>query len=186
MFDPHTDCSICKTDNNNQEGTTMTDSNNQEGTTNMATDYTDYTTAAATNLIEAELREKIAALQIERDQAKAREARTDTELESVRSAYRLLKSSLQNDLKEWADQYIQPGDDDYKELSELMVNNGLEGLKRTFTVSVSVRYDFEVEVEATDEDEARDEVDNNITSYAQDYVYLNDSPDDIDIDVSEA
>lgn len=49
-----------------------------------------------------------------------------------------------------------------------------------------VSYDFEVEVEATDEDEARDEVDNNITTYAQDYVYLSDTPDDMDIEATEA
>lgn len=127
----------------------------------------------------ATLREKIAELEIERDEARVKRDRYAAELLS-------LKQSIQGDLAEFANSYLQSGDEDYKELSELMVNNGLEGLKRTFTVTVRVSYDFEVEVEATDEDEARDEVDNNITTYAQDYVYLSDTPDDMDIEATEA
>jgi hypothetical protein len=123
---------------------------------------------------------------IERDEARARIAAHAAEVQSAQAAYRLLKSSLQSDLAEWAESYIQPGDEDYKELSELMVNNGLEGLKRSFIVGVRVTYEFEVEVEAADEDEAQDEVDNNITTYAHEHVSLYDSPDDTDFEVNEA
>lgn len=125
------------------------------------------------------LREKVAELQIERDEARVRTARAESALTSV-------QRSLQEDLTEFANSYLQSGDEDYKELSELMVNNGLEGLKRTFEVTVRVTYEFTVEVEATDEDEARDEVDNDITSYAEDNVYLGDTPDEVDIEVTEA
>lgn len=118
-------------------------------------------------------------LTIERDQLREQRDRMIQQLHK-------LKSSLQYDLKAWADNNLQPGDDDYKELSELMVENGLDGLKRSFTVSVRVTYEFEVEVDATDEDEARDEVDNNITTHVHENVSLYDTPDDYDLDVSEA
>ena len=105
--------------------------------------------------------------------------------DEVTASRRVLVTSLQGALEEFANSRLQVGDEDYKALSDLMVDNGLDGLKRTFTVTVRVSYDFEVEVEASDEDEARDEVDNNLYTYAQDYVDLS-SPDDQDIEAQEA
>lgn len=129
-----------------------------------------------TDTIDA-LTAKVADLTNEREEARLQRDRAVNTLSE-------LKSSLQYDLKEWAEQYIVPGTDDYKELSELMVNNGLEGLKRSLSVTVRVTYEFEVEVESTDEDEARYEVDNNLSTYVGDNVSLWDTPDYYDIDVT--
>lgn len=191
MFDPHVDCNLCST-NPNQEGSTMSE----------------FITADAA--VAADLREKVAELQLERNQAKAErdtaiierdEARAliagfdalqiarnkaVAEVEVLSTSLRGLKASLQYDLKEWAEQNLTPGDTDYQELHDLMVSNDLEGLKRTFTVNVSVTYTFEVEVEATDEDEARDVVDNDLDTYVGDNVNLWDTPDDYDIEATEA
>lgn len=118
------------------------------------------------------LRENIVELRIERDEARARLG--------------LLRESVQDSLKEFAEDHLVEGSPEYKALSELMAENGMSGLKRTFNVTVRVSYEFEVEIDAEDEDEARDIVDNDITTYAQDYVMLQDTPDDTDIDATEA
>lgn len=163
MFDPHTDCNICSTDNN-QEGTNMTDFN----------DITNLTDSIAN------LREKVAELQIERDAARNQRA-AQTEL------FNKFKRSLQQDLAGFAADNLDPSDESYRDLHEVMVDNGLEGLKRNFTVTVRVTYEFEVEVEATDEQAAQDEVDNNITEHANNHVNPGwDSPYDLDIEVEEA
>ena len=125
-----------------------------------------------------ELREKVAELQLQRNSATA-------ELEALRSAHRRLISGLQQDLESWAEENLEVGDSNHQELSELMVNNGLEGLKRKFKVTVQVRFEFEVEVEASDEDAARDEVDNELYTYIQDNVDYSDYSD-YDIEAEEA
>lgn len=126
------------------------------------------------------LRENIAELRIERDEARNRQN------QAVLDHQRNLLSSLEDSLKEFAEEHLLEGSDEYKALSELMTDNGMSGLKRTFNVTVRVSYEFEVEIDAEDEDEARDIVDSDITTYAQDYVMLQDTPDDLDIDVTEA
>jgi hypothetical protein len=95
-----------------------------------------------------------------------------------------LRDSLQTDLADWAENYLSPGDDDYKALSEVMTDNGLEGLKRTFNVTVEVTCRFDVEVEATDEDAARDEVDNNINKHIDNNLDTS-YPDEVNLDVYE-
>lgn len=141
----------------------------------MFIDYTSITEAnsAITELTQAK---ETLALRVEQ---------LTNELDALRGAHRRLISSLQYDLKAFAESNLEAGDDAYQELSELMVNNGLEGLKRTFKVTVQVRYEFEVEVEATDENEARDEVDNELYTYIQDNVDYSDYSD-YDIDAEEA
>jgi hypothetical protein len=102
-----------------------------------------------------------------------------------KAAYRLLVQSLQQDLAEWAESNLVSDDDSYKELSELMVNNGLDGLTRQFTVLVQVTYSFEVEVEAASEDDARDEVDNDIHTHINDNLDTG-YYDDVQFEVNEA
>lgn len=144
-------------------------------------------TAAADALIISELREKLAERTVEMAEARAKRDQALADLQAVRGQFSTLKAALQQDLASFAEGYLDSGDEAaYRELNELMQSNGLDGLKRSFSVTVRVTYEFEVEVEASDEDEARDEVDNNLTSYAQDNVYSWDTPDDYDIEVSEA
>ena len=119
-------------------------------------------------------------------QTQSKLSRLDTDFVHLRAANRDLRNNLQESLADWAQSYLQAGDDDYKALSELMVDNGLEGLKRTFNVTVRVTYEFEVEVEATDEDSARDDVDNDIQTHVNDHVSLWDLPDYSEIEVEEA
>ena len=96
-----------------------------------------------------------------------------------------LKRSLQYDLKAWADENLDAGDDSYKELSEVMVSNGLDGLNRDYTVTVHVKYEFQVTVNAADEDEARESVESDIYNHLSDNLELS-YYDDIDFDVDEA
>lgn len=96
-----------------------------------------------------------------------------------------LKASLQEGLSDWAENNLDSGSAAYGELSDLMIDNDLEGLKRSYTVKVRVTYEFEVEVEAANDDEARDEVDNDIYTHIHDNVTL-DYYEDIDIEATEA
>lgn len=157
--------------NHNNPNTLSFNDINQKGST-----MTDITSTSDSPVVAA-LAERDTAI-IQRDEARARIAAVEAQIRS-------LKASLQFDLKEWAEQNLEAGDSDYQELHDLMVSNDLEGLKRTFTVTVRVSYDFEVEVEATDEDAARDEVDDDIHQYASDYVDVS-SPDDYEIEATEA
>lgn len=144
--------------NNNLEGTNMTDNNIITTVPGFASVVAAY---PAVGDKFTELLDQITELKAQLDAAKQQRAFAVSELAQ-------LKQNLQRDLADWAEQNLTAGDDDYAELSELMVNNDLEGLKRKFAVTVRVTYEFVVEVEATDEDAAQDEVDNDIYSYASD------------------
>jgi hypothetical protein len=119
------------------------------------------------------------------DPVQAELNRTKAELQLVRERFHNLKENLQSDLSEWANDNLDDGEPHYQELSELMQNNGLEGLKRTFTVIATLTYTFEVEIKAADRDAARDEVDNDIQTHISEnldvYYY-----DDVDLEVREA
>lgn len=117
-------------------------------------------------------------LQAERDTAREALARVRAELSGLRS-------DLQQALAVWAENNLDETDSSYAELSELMTDNGLEGLKRKFTVTVRVSYEFDVEVMAASEDEAQDEVDNDIYTHIDENLDAH-SYDDIDFDVTEA
>lgn len=110
--------------------------------------------------------------------------RTKAALELVNRKLSEVTESLQSDLTDWAGHYLTPGDEDHNELNELMQNNGLEGLNRTYTVSVSVRYTFEVDVEAVSDDAASELVDNNIYDYIRDNLDIS-YYDDVDLEVTE-
>lgn len=101
------------------------------------------------------------------------------------ASLRNVLDSLQSDLADWAESNLAAFECSYDELHELMQNNGLEGLKRKYTVTVHVNYTFEVEVEATSEDEARDLVDNDVYDYIRDNIDLS-YYDDVDIEATEA
>jgi hypothetical protein len=161
------------------KGTTMTEYNNTNNADAPLADWEKELLLGADPVVTVqELREKVAELQLQRNSATA-------ELEALRSAHRRLISGLQQDLESWAEENLEVGDSNHQELSELMVNNGLEGLKRKFKVTVQVRFEFEVEVEASDEDAARDEVDNELYTYIQDNVDYSDYSD-YDIEAEEA
>ena len=119
------------------------------------------------------------------DPVQAELNRTKAELQLLRNRLNNLKEGLQSDLSEWANDNLDDSEPYYHELSDIMQKHDLEGLKRTFTVTATVTYTFEVEVTATDEDAARDEVDNDIQTYIGDnldmYYY-----DDVDLEVREA
>ena len=110
--------------------------------------------------------------------------RTKAELSLVRERLHTLKDGLQANLSEWANDNLDDSEPYYRELSEIMQNHGLEGLKRTFTVTARITYTFEVEVIAADEDAARDEVDNDIQTHIGEHldVYYY---DDVDLEVNE-
>jgi hypothetical protein len=160
--------------------------NDQEGTTNM----TDNGFAAADFASLTQIKETLTAQRdvalIERDEARARIAAFEAQTVRAQRELASLKSNLQAGLKDWAEANLDSSDGTYTDLHQLMVENGLEGLKREFEVTVRVTYEFTVTVEASDEDEARDEVDNNLTDHVRNNVSLWDSPDDYDIDVEEA
>lgn len=98
---------------------------------------------------------------------------------------RYLKEGLQSDLADWAENNLDNTSDEYRELSEVMQSHGLAGLARDYDVTVRVTYEFTVTVVATDEDQAREEVDNDIYSHLSDNVDTT-CYDDIDFEVSEA
>ena len=111
--------------------------------------------------------------------------RTKAELQIVTQRLNALKDGLQSDLSEWANDNLDDSEYYYRELSEIMQNHGLEGLKRAFTVTATITYTLTVEVTATDEDAARDEVDNDIQTHIGEnldiYYY-----DNVDLEVNEA
>jgi hypothetical protein len=100
--------------------------------------------------------------------------RTKAQLEVTRNMLSSLRAGLQLDLTRFAEDYLTAGDEDYRALNDLMLENDLEGLKRTFSVTIEVSYTVEVEVEASSEDEARDLVDNDVVDYLQDNIDLSD------------
>jgi hypothetical protein len=116
-------------------------------------------------------------VQIELNKAKAA-------LELSQNAIRNLRESLQTDLADWAESNLDSSDYSYKELSELMQENGLEGLKRTFTVNVKLEFSFEVEIEAKDEDEAKELVEADLDQHISDHLDVN-YPDYTDFDVNQ-
>lgn len=129
----------------------------------------------------------LAAITSQRDVLIEQLERTKTERDRIVDELSMLKRSLQQDLADWAENNLDSGDDSYKELSELMENNGLEGLKRQYIVTVRVTYEFEVEVEASSEDEAQSLVDDDIFTYANDNVRPGwDTPYDSEFEVNEA
>ena len=111
--------------------------------------------------------------------------RTKAEVLVLKDRINTLKDGLQTDLSEWANNNLDDSEPYYRELSELMQSHGLDGLKRAFTVTATITYTFEVEVIATDEDAARDEVDNDIQTHIGEnldvYYY-----DEVDLEVNEA
>lgn len=80
------------------------------------------------------------------------------------------KSNAQAALTDWAESHIDEDSSEWTEFSEMLEEIGLEGLKKTYRVTVRVTYETEVEVEATSEDAARDEVDNNLSDYIYDTI----------------
>jgi hypothetical protein len=116
----------------------------------------------------------------------ARVQEISAELENLRGAYRSLRSGMEDGLQQFAEDHLDSSDDSYQALSDLMVEHGMSGLKREFEVTVRATYEFTVYVTATDEDEARNEVDNDLTNHVHDNVSLYDTPDDYDIEVDNA
>lgn len=96
-----------------------------------------------------------------------------------------MRDGLQTDLAEWAGSNLDSSSDEYRELHEVMVNNGLDGLTRDFNVTVTVSFTVDVTLTATDEDAAREEVEDNLTDYLSDHIDLS-YPDDVDVSVYEA
>jgi len=88
---------------------------------------------------------------------------------NLEDQFNAFKRDAQDALAEWAVTHLDD-DDKRKELSEVMEELGLEGIKRSFTAVVNVTYVVEVEVEATSEDNAREEIDNNLSDYIYDKI----------------
>lgn len=120
----------------------------------------------------------------ERDFAQQAVTVVKDQLDQSGLALRLFKETTQEALSGFSDDHLFVGDTDYAALSDLMVELGLEGLKRSFTVTVRVTYEFDVDIEAASDDEARDIVDNDIYQYAQDNVDVG-NPDDSEFEVNE-
>jgi len=127
-----------------------------------------------------EANEELVKVQAERDRLAARCDKLAGDLAG-------LKASLQASLFEWANANLDdPSDDSYRDLHEIMSDNGLEGLKRTYDVNVRVTFEFVVEVEATNEDAAYEDVDVNLTDLIAEHVGTRMDPNDYDISPTEA
>lgn len=148
--------------------------------------FIDYTTITEANAAVAGLTAKVEDLKGQVDgltgeRDAAREARDRKSFD-----FTSLKSSLQSALVDFADANLDEDSSSYQDLHDLMVDNGLDGLKKTFAVTVRVTYEFTVEVEASNDDAASELVDNNLEEHIRNEVDLG-YHDDYEItDVEEA
>jgi hypothetical protein len=78
---------------------------------------------------------------------------------------RTFRNNVQSTLREYAEQYLDDESAEWDELHDALTGLGLDGLKRTYNVTVRVTYDVEFEVEASSKDAARDIVENDTSSY---------------------
>ena len=91
--------------------------------------------------------------------------------ENLESQARRFKSNVQEALHNWAEQNIDLSDESkLSDFNEMMSDLDMEGLKQEYTVSITVTYSAEVTVEATSEENAREEVDNNLSDYLYDAI----------------
>lgn len=91
--------------------------------------------------------------------------------ENLESQARRFKSNVQEALHNWAEQNIDLSDESkVSDFNEMMSDLDMEGLKQEYTVSITVTYNVEVTVEGTSEENAREEVDNNLGDYLYDAI----------------
>lgn len=110
---------------------------------------------------------------------------TKVRLGAARLELRNLRDSLQDALSDWAATHMRGDESAYDDLSELLRDNGLEGLSRAYRVTVDVSWSFEVEVQATSPDAAQDDVEENLADHISENIDIN-YPDNVDLDVNMA
>lgn len=94
--------------------------------------------------------------------------RMSRQRDAIQSEFDVFKRNAQEQLAEWATSELS--DEKTKEFSELLESIGLEGIKREYTAHVLVTYAVEFQVTASSEDDAREEVDNNLGDYIYDAI----------------